>query len=172
METFGSARHDGSCQFKLISIWHVVGCGVVLWFPTMIPHLASGILIIIFLITGLGKVLAPHLLRVELGHLTFLPSYMSWFLAGWLPWLELSCSVGLMIGTWRRGAATTALMLSLVFFIASLNGWIFGWSTACSCLGMLSIGWSGIPWSLHVLIALVMIILSLVTLVGFDETKK
>lgn len=125
-------------------------------YPTSVLGLSA-----LFLMAGIGKLLDPNLLRIELSHLHVFPEYAVWALSRWIPWVELSCSCGLVSSRWRKGAAFTSVLLSFSFLAVSLSGWILGWSTVCACLGAVSTGWSGISWPLHAGISVIMVLMSI-----------
>ena len=60
-----------------------------------------------------------------------------------LPWLELFCGLHLLTGVWLRPAVAWALILCLVFLIATGQAWARGLDISCGCFNMQFLGLGG-----------------------------
>lgn len=115
----------------------------------------------LFVVAGLAKIIDLPLFESELRHVGLVPAWSVPFIAGWLPWFELCCGCGLMSQTFRTGSAWACAGLSGAFVVVSLVGLATNASTFCGCLGALPIGWNGLPWLWHAVIAAALLLLSL-----------
>jgi uncharacterized membrane protein YphA (DoxX/SURF4 family) len=60
----------------------------------------------------------------------------------YLPWLEILCALGLVLGFLYRGALTLLIMLMLVFTLAITAAKVRGLDITCGCFGHASQHWS------------------------------
>ncbi len=98
---------------------------------------ASILLGLIFVISGLGKLLERNAFLLNISASELLPSGFAAFIATWLPWVELILGVFLIIGLLSRLAALVCAALSgaLIFY----NSWMIAHGLGyepCGCLGM------------------------------------
>ncbi|MCX8090477.1 MAG: DoxX family membrane protein [Verrucomicrobiae bacterium] len=57
-----------------------------------------------------------------------------------LPWLELICGLLLLAGLWTRAAAAWALVLFVVFTVATGQAWARGLEISCGCFNLEALG--------------------------------
>jgi uncharacterized membrane protein YphA (DoxX/SURF4 family) len=99
-----------------------------------------------FLAAALGGlfIYAGLLKSVGLGPLTFLDDIRSFHMLGdpwaallaiFLPMLEITCGVALIIGFCRRGALLLLLAMLIGFLIAIAITWVRGIDITCGCFG-------------------------------------
>jgi hypothetical protein len=56
-------------------------------------------------------------------------------MAVYVPWLEVTTGLTLLIGVWRREALTVALLVCATFFIANVSAMVRGLDIDCGCFG-------------------------------------
>lgn len=97
----------------------------------MILRLLAGL---VFLASGIAK--APDTTRFlfDLQAFELFPYPLAWFLAHYVPWLELLIGAGLVLGMASRGAALLGL-LSAIAFIAALLLAPASVDFGCGCFG-------------------------------------
>lgn len=64
-----------------------------------------------------------------------LPYFGSALLAVYLPWLEMICGAGLILGWLRNGAALILMVLTALFALAAASAWVRGLDISCGCFG-------------------------------------
>jgi putative oxidoreductase len=57
-----------------------------------------------------------------------------------LPWLELICGLLLLAGLWTRAAAGWALVLFVLFAVATGQAWARGLEISCGCFNLHALG--------------------------------
>ncbi len=101
------------------------------WLPPLL-----GIVLAAILGTAGGlKLMDPFTFSRDIEHYQLLVSPWTGLLAVYLPWLEVLTAVTLLFPHWRRGAATVALGLSLVFAAALTSAAMRGLDVRCGCFG-------------------------------------
>jgi uncharacterized membrane protein YphA (DoxX/SURF4 family) len=93
------------------------------------------VLAAIFIYAGSRKITdaAAFYQSIKLYHL--LPDAPAWYLAHYLPWLEIVLGLGLL---WRRlrGAAALLVTVALLVFVAAItSAWWRGLDIDCGCFG-------------------------------------
>ena len=81
------------------------------------------------------KVVDPAAFALAIKNYQLLPAGLIDPLAYWLPWLELVCGVGLLIGPVKRGAAVLICGQLLVFVAALVFNLWRGLDVDCGCFG-------------------------------------
>jgi uncharacterized membrane protein YphA (DoxX/SURF4 family) len=114
---------------------------------SILPYLSLGIRLFVggyFVYAGIPKIIEPLAFATSIGNYGLLPNAMINAIALVLPWLELLCAIGLMIG-WRikLNAALCAAMLA-VFTTAVAYAVIMGLKIDCGCFG--SAGGDEVSW--------------------------
>jgi putative oxidoreductase len=64
-----------------------------------------------------------------------LPENLAWWLAHYLPWLEVSVAIALFFSKLRFPSALILVGLMLVFIIGLLSAWYRGLDISCGCFG-------------------------------------
>lgn len=105
---------------------------------------------VLFVAASLPKLWHPHDFALAIFRYQIIPYNMVNLIAVFLPWLELTTSVALLIWTKSRKAALIILLLMLVSFTAAISSALIrGIDIACGCfsvnpaaahIGLLSIG--------------------------------
>jgi len=114
---------------------------------SILPYLSLGIRLFVggyFVYAALPKIIEPLAFATSISNYGLLPNAIINVIALVLPWLELLCAVGLMIG-WRikLNAALCAAMLA-VFSAAVAYAVIMGLKIDCGCFG--SAGGDEVSW--------------------------
>lgn len=114
---------------------------------SILPYLSLGIRLFVggyFVYAALPKIIEPLAFATSISNYGLLPNAIINAIALVLPWLELLCAVGLMIG-WRikLNAALCAAMLA-VFTTAVAYAVIMGLKIDCGCFG--SAGGDEVSW--------------------------
>jgi putative oxidoreductase len=101
----------------------------------------------VFLMAAVTKITAPADFADRLALHVGLPSWLAWATAAFLPWLELTCGVCLVLGVARREAA---LLLSLLLLLFLGLAFLRPAADDCGCLvfpralGPLNVGWGAV----------------------------
>ena len=84
---------------------------------------------------GVFKLMDPFTFSRDIEHYQLLVSPWTGVLAVYIPWLEVLTAVALLFPHWRRGAASVALGLSVVFAGALTSALVRGVDVRCGCFG-------------------------------------
>ena len=96
----------------------------------------------IFIYAGALKALDPVQFASGIDNYKILPWPVSVAFAFYLPWLEITCALGLLFRFLYRGALTLLIMLIVVFTVAVTAAKIRGLDITCGCFGHVSQHWS------------------------------
>jgi uncharacterized membrane protein YphA (DoxX/SURF4 family) len=92
---------------------------------------------VVFLYAAYTKLRQPWMLfAMSIDAYQILPASAAMFLGYWLPWLELSIGVFLIVGILLRYTAATATGLLVVFFALMTRAYLKGMSIDCGCFGL------------------------------------
>jgi uncharacterized membrane protein YphA (DoxX/SURF4 family) len=92
-------------------------------------------LAIIFLYAGIEKVIYPDDFAVAIYKYRLLPDFTIYFVAVFLPWLEIIITLSLIIGINVRGAALLSSLLFMIFATALTINLVRGLDISCGCFG-------------------------------------
>ena len=98
---------------------------------------ASVLLALVFLTSGVGKLLGETAFLLQISAVVINPGLAS-LIAGWLPWVELVLGVCLLIGIIPQLVAGLSALLVAAFIFH--NSWLIGQGLGnepCGCLGIL-----------------------------------
>ncbi|MFK5924356.1 MAG: MauE/DoxX family redox-associated membrane protein [Verrucomicrobiota bacterium] len=91
------------------------------------------ILAAVFFYAGWIKLQDPTLFAIKIRAYDLLPDPWVAVTALLLPWLEIVCSISLLVGRLRRGALLGLFMMLLVFLFGMLSAWSRGLDIDCGC---------------------------------------
>ncbi|MDQ2659697.1 MAG: DoxX family protein [Verrucomicrobiota bacterium] len=89
----------------------------------------------LFICTGAIKVWDPILFANEISNYHILSWPLGVRLAFYLPWLEILCGLGLIVGFLRTGAVVILTGLTAIFITASIVARMRGIDLSCGCFG-------------------------------------
>ncbi len=84
---------------------------------------------------GVMKVLDPAQFSIDLDGYRLLPPVGTHLLAYYIPWVEILCAAGLLLGPLRAGAWLIAIGLSFGFVVFLGSAWARGLDVSCGCFG-------------------------------------
>ena len=90
----------------------------------------------LFIFAGISKILNPDTFARDIDNYRLLPYLLVTIMAVILPWLEVLCGIFLIVGTWKKGAAFTLLVLTFMFLIAVSSAIARGLDITCGCFSM------------------------------------
>jgi putative oxidoreductase len=90
----------------------------------------------LFIFAGISKILNPDTFARDIDNYRLLPYLLVTIMAVILPWLEVLCGIFLIVGTWKKGAAFTLLVLTFMFLIAISSAIARGLDITCGCFSM------------------------------------
>lgn len=145
---------------------------------SILPYLSLGIRLFVggyFVYAAIPKIIEPLAFATSIGNYGLLPNAMINATALVLPWLELLCAVGLMIG-WRikLNAALCGAMLA-VFTTAVAYAVILGLKIDCGCFGSSGgdeVGWLKVGKNTLMLIGLLLVYRYPTSPLAFDGRSK
>jgi uncharacterized membrane protein YphA (DoxX/SURF4 family) len=94
----------------------------------------------VFIAAALPKIADPPGFAHMIYNYRMLPGGLVNFLALWLPWVELFAGICLVLGVWRRGAATVVSVLLILFIAAIGFNLLRGHAVDCGCFDVKSAG--------------------------------
>lgn len=103
------------------------------------------LLAVVFLAAAAPKITHPDQFAASVSHYLILPSELSNIVAIFIPWLELTAALCLvLVSPLRRAAAVTMIVLLTVFTAAQAWAFSRGLQINCGCFGSQAdpIGWS------------------------------
>jgi uncharacterized membrane protein YphA (DoxX/SURF4 family) len=92
----------------------------------------------VFIYAGFLKAMDPAKFTEDVAAYHLLSYHGAVITALYLPWLEMVCGVGLIVGWMRSGATALLLALTLVFITAILSARARGLDISCGCFGTIS----------------------------------
>jgi uncharacterized membrane protein YphA (DoxX/SURF4 family) len=100
---------------------------------------------LIFVFASIEKIVNPGYFAAVIQNYQIIPDALVNLIAIFLPWLELTCALLLILGLWYRSAATILAFLLVAFIIILLSAIIRGLNIECGCFGSgASVGWGRI----------------------------
>ncbi|MCS6245822.1 MAG: DoxX family protein [Opitutus sp.] len=90
----------------------------------------------LFLWAGIRKAMEPELFLQDIESYELLPYRWAWLMSIWLPFLEITAAVALLMTLkWAQAGALVIGGLLLVFLGAIISGWVRGLTLSCGCFG-------------------------------------
>lgn len=89
----------------------------------------------LFVYAGWPKALDPHAFAIDIANYRLLPASVLPFVAVTLPWIELVCGLGLIVGFRIRANALVATGMLLVFLYGAVHAIRNGINIDCGCFG-------------------------------------
>jgi uncharacterized membrane protein YphA (DoxX/SURF4 family) len=109
--------------------------------------LARAVVGLAFVVAGTTKIVHPATFIADIWSYRLIPEAWAYWVAAFLPWLELVVGAALITSRQRRGARLIAAALLLAFLIAIVVSWARGLDIACGCFGGASAGEAtNYPW--------------------------
>ena len=96
--------------------------------------LAAG-LFVVFDYAGALKVLQPSFLYDEINLYYLIPEPIAWYMAHYLPWLEIIAGVACLPRTSRKAASLVLACLLVIFMGVLFLSWLRNFHFACGCFG-------------------------------------
>lgn len=106
------------------------------------------ILGLIFIFASWGKVWEPAAFARVIANYQILPEVFIAPAAIFLPWLELTCGICLVVNRWTRGSATLLTALIVTFTAAICFNIYRGMDVACGCFTLDQSAPAGMWWYL------------------------
>jgi uncharacterized membrane protein YphA (DoxX/SURF4 family) len=100
-----------------------------------ITSILAFILAVIFIYAGVLKTMDATGFYKSIRIYQLLPSNLAWYLAHYLPWLEIAIGLGLLLKWLRAVAALMASVALLIFIAAIISAWWRGLDIECGCFG-------------------------------------
>ncbi|MCC6682234.1 MAG: DoxX family membrane protein [Phycisphaeraceae bacterium] len=91
---------------------------------------------LLFILAGGSKLLDPASFKLQIEVYRLITGAAASVVATYLPWLELTAGVTLLIPRWSRAAASILLGLMVVFSIALTAAWLRGINLKCGCFDL------------------------------------
>lgn len=92
---------------------------------------------VVFMAAAFPKIVAPHDFALMVFRYQLLPYFLVNLIAIYLPWVELAAGIALFWpGAARRGAVAIALVLLVVFTLATIFNLWRGIDIACGCFSV------------------------------------
>jgi uncharacterized membrane protein YphA (DoxX/SURF4 family) len=104
-----------------------------------LPALAARVIVGgLFLVSAVGKIIAPEEFAEEIRAYEMLPVIVTNALAYILPWVELFAGLLLVIGVWRKEARLIIAVMLVVFTVAKAYTYAQGKQIDCGCGGSIA----------------------------------
>ena len=103
--------------------------------PRSLSVLLQLLIAALFIYAGISKVILPLRFATDIGNFHLLPWRAAILLAFYLPWLEISCGIALVLFRLERGALSILLILTSIFIIALTSARLRGIDASCGCFG-------------------------------------
>jgi hypothetical protein len=89
----------------------------------------------VWIVAALPKVLDPASFLAAVKTYQILPHGAAVAVSLWLPWLEASIAVALLVPPLRQAAFVASAALMTIFLVGLLQAWARGLSITCGCFG-------------------------------------
>jgi uncharacterized membrane protein YphA (DoxX/SURF4 family) len=110
---------------------------------------------VVFIIAGTAKIADPSAFAATIANYGILSGMPALVVATILPWGELLCGVGLVVGLFVRGSALLTILFLSIFTIVALYAMMRGLDISCGCFTLdplaERIGWKKILENLALL---------------------
>lgn len=109
--------------------------------------LARAIVGLAFVVAGTTKAIHPATFITDIWSYRLVPEPWAYWVAAFLPWLEIVTGAALITSRQHRGARLLAGVMLLVFLAAIIVSWARGLDIACGCFGgTAAAGGTDYPW--------------------------
>ena len=116
-------------------------------FRRVVVWLARIVLAGVFIYAGWQKARDPGQFIRDIWNFRLLPEGLAYWVAAFVPYLEIVVGVGLIVGPQRRGAHAWIALLLVVFLAFIISAWGRGLEISCGCFGAPTAGEStNYPW--------------------------
>jgi putative oxidoreductase len=105
------------------------------------------VLALVFIYAGAVKLFDPSAFYQDIRLYHLVSDDIAWYMAHYLPWLEIIIGAGLILKYTRSSASILVATLLLIFTGAIFSAWVRGLNIECGCFGKTS-GMSNYPWIL------------------------
>lgn len=99
------------------------------WLDLLLRFLVGGT----FVYASFDKILHPDAFAQAAYHYRMIPIALLHPLALFLPWLELTAGIALIVGLYRRGAALLISLMMVLFIVAITAALVRGLDVSCGC---------------------------------------
>jgi uncharacterized membrane protein YphA (DoxX/SURF4 family) len=100
-----------------------------------LPNIVAGLLSLIFIYAGTTKALEASSFYKDVQMYHLLTDGTAWYLAHYLPWLEIVTGIGLIVKHTRKSACILIITALAVFMFAISSAWARGLNIECGCFG-------------------------------------
>jgi len=100
-----------------------------------VAWLARAVVGLVLVVAGTTKAIHPATFITDIWSYRLVPEPWAYWIAVFLPWLEIATGAALITGRQLRGARLSAAVMLLAFLIAILASWARGLDIACGCFG-------------------------------------
>ncbi len=119
----------------------------------------------VFLVAAIDKIAVPDAFAKSINNYHIVPTYLVNFSALLLPWLELLCSIFLIVGVRVKAAAFLTSGMLVVFIVAIISAMIRGLDINCGCFSQAGVaptkvGWGKVFEDIGLLVAGIIILFS------------
>lgn len=119
----------------------------------------------VFLVAAIDKIAVPDAFAKSINNYHIVPTNLVNFSALLLPWLELLCSIFLIVGVRVKAAASLTSGMLVVFIVAIISAMIRGLDINCGCFSQAGVaptkvGWGKVFEDIGLLVAGIIILFS------------
>jgi len=132
-----------------------------------IVDIVSVLFIILFLYTGISKVMDYSLFKEQISTSPSLAS-VARYIAGWLPWVEFLVTILLIVPRWRLKGLYASLGLMVMFTGYIIGILMFNKHIPCSCGGVLE----ELSWRQHIIFNSIFIALAVTGIVLLRHEQR
>jgi len=100
----------------------------------------------VFLVAAIDKIAVPEAFAKSINNYHIVPTNLVNFSALLLPWLELLCSIFLIVGVRVKAAAFLTSGMLIVFIVAIISAMIRGLDINCGCFSQVGVAPSKVGW--------------------------
>lgn len=112
----------------------------------MIQLIARLVLGGVFLVAAIDKIAVPDAFAKSINNYHIVPTNLVNFSALLLPWLELLCSIFLIVGVRVKAAAFLTSGMLVVFIVAIISAMMRGLDINCGCFSQVGVAPTKVGW--------------------------
>jgi putative oxidoreductase len=94
------------------------------------------VLAAVFIYAAIHKIKDPYSFSQAISYYEFFPSFLINPIAVWLPWIELTAGICLVVGRWVSGSALTVAVLAVAFGLLTGMAILRGLDISCGCFSL------------------------------------